>query len=110
MSKCCQHDTHNFKVCVGLTSISIKETQLILQKIFTWTKKKEGVTRMAQGHWHAPTKVQAFSEDLIFFSSHFVPKDFGIQTHHCLLLWKAKIIGISRLCAKSTSLGYNSKY
>jgi hypothetical protein len=30
MSNCCQHDTHDFKVCVGLTSISIKETQFIL--------------------------------------------------------------------------------
>jgi hypothetical protein len=69
MSKCCQHDTHNFKVCVGLTSISIKETQFILQKIFTWTKKKEGVIRMAQRYWHAPTKVQTRNEDFKSFCS-----------------------------------------
>jgi hypothetical protein len=29
MSKCCQHDTNDFKVCVNLTFISIKETQTI---------------------------------------------------------------------------------
>jgi hypothetical protein len=98
------------KFVLALTSISIKETQFILQNIFTWTKKKEGMTRMAQGYWHAPTKVQTPNKDLIFFSNNFVPKDSGIQAHHCLLLWKATIIGISRLCAKSTSLGYNSNY
>jgi hypothetical protein len=73
-------------------------------------QKKEGVTRMAQGYRHALTKVQTPNEDLIFFSSHFVPRDFGIQAHHCLLLRKATIIGTSRLCAKPTSLGYNSNY
>jgi len=28
--KCCQYATNDFKVCVGLTIISIKETQFIL--------------------------------------------------------------------------------
>jgi hypothetical protein len=39
MSKCCQYAIDDFKVCVSLTSISIKEAQSILQKTFTWTKK-----------------------------------------------------------------------
>jgi hypothetical protein len=30
MSKCCQHDTNDFKVCASLIFISIKETQTIL--------------------------------------------------------------------------------
>jgi hypothetical protein len=41
-------------------------------------QKKGRVTRMAQGYRHAPTKVQTPNEDLIFFLSHFVPRDFGI--------------------------------
>jgi hypothetical protein len=51
---------------------------------------------MAQGYQHAPIKVQTPNEDLIFFLSHFVPIDFGILANHCLLLWKATIIGISK--------------
>jgi hypothetical protein len=39
MSKCCQHATNDYKVCGGLTTMSIKETQSILQKTITWTKK-----------------------------------------------------------------------
>jgi hypothetical protein len=41
-------------------------------------------------------------------ASHFVLREFGIQVYHCFLLWKATIIGTSKLCAKFTSLGYNS--
>jgi hypothetical protein len=39
MSKCCQYATNDSKVCVGLTSISIKEAQSILENTITWTKK-----------------------------------------------------------------------
>ncbi len=39
MSKFCQHATNDCKVCGGLTTMSIKETQFILQKTITWTKK-----------------------------------------------------------------------
>jgi hypothetical protein len=66
------------------------------------------VTKVAQGmygFWCAPTKTQDSYENQICFSSHFVPKDFEIQTRNCLMLWKATSIGP---CAKSTSLGYNS--
>jgi hypothetical protein len=39
ISKFCQHATNDYKVCSGLTTMSIKETQSILQKTITWTKK-----------------------------------------------------------------------
>ncbi len=39
MSKCCQYATYDTKVFIGLTSISIKECQFVLQKTIIWTKK-----------------------------------------------------------------------
>jgi hypothetical protein len=49
-------------------------------------------------------EAQDSCENQACFSNHFVSKDFGIQTHNCLMLRKATIIGPSRPCAKSTSL------
>jgi len=51
-------------------------------------------------------EAQNSNQNLICFLSCFVPKNSRIQTHHCLLLWKSTIIGNSRPCAKSTTLGY----
>jgi hypothetical protein len=53
-----------------------------------------------------PMEAQDFSQNLTCFLNCFVPKNFGIQTHHSFLLWKSTIIGTSRPCTKSTSLGY----
>jgi hypothetical protein len=39
MSKCCQYSTDDSKVSDGLSSISIKETRSILQKIIAWIEK-----------------------------------------------------------------------
>ncbi len=39
MSKCYKYAIDDIKVFIGLTSISIKECQSILQKTITWTKK-----------------------------------------------------------------------
>jgi hypothetical protein len=57
MFKCCQHAIDDFKVRGGLTTISIKEAQFILQKLSFGPKKGEGVTRVAQGvFFRAPMK------------------------------------------------------
>ncbi len=69
------------------------------------------MTRVAQGMYRfrcAPMEAQDSCENQACFSNHFVSKDFGIQTHNCLMLRKATIIGPSRPCAKSISLGYSS--
>jgi hypothetical protein len=39
MLKCVQYAIDDLKVSIGLTFVSIKETQSILQKPITWTKK-----------------------------------------------------------------------
>jgi hypothetical protein len=39
MSKCCYYAINDSKFCFGLTIVSIKETQSILQKNITYTKK-----------------------------------------------------------------------
>lgn len=49
MFKCCQHAIDDLKICGGLTTISVKEAQFILQKILLGPKEWEGVTRVAQG-------------------------------------------------------------
>jgi hypothetical protein len=52
-------------------------------------KKWAGVARMAQGkygYWNDPMEAQGSSQNLIYFLNCFVPKNFGIQTHHCILL------------------------
>jgi hypothetical protein len=71
MFKCCQHCTNDFKVCDGLTFISIKGIQSICIKLLiTWTKKGEGMARVVQGtygYWSAHTKVQDYSQ--IWFAS-----------------------------------------
>jgi len=74
-------------------------------------KKWEGTTKVAHGmygFWCAPREAQDSYESHVCFLSHFVSRNFGIQTHNCLMLWKATLIGPSRPCAKSTSLGYRS--
>ncbi len=54
-----------------------------------------------------PEKAQDLNQNQVYFQSHFVSKDFEIQTHYCIMLWMTTIIRISRPCAKSTSLGYS---
>jgi hypothetical protein len=54
------------KVCVGLTSILIKETQSILQKNITWTKKNDKgqqVAKCMHSCCSASLQVQDFGED-----------------------------------------------
>jgi hypothetical protein len=58
------------------------------------------VTRMAKGMYRfrcAPMETQDSYENQICLLSHFVPKDFEIQTHNYFMLWKATSIGLSRL-------------
>jgi hypothetical protein len=62
------------------------------------------------GLWCAPMETQDSCENQVCLLNHFVSINFGIQTHNCLMLWKAIVIGPSRSCAKSTSLGYSSNY
>jgi hypothetical protein len=76
-------------------------------------KEWEGMTKVAQGMYRfqcAPTEAKDSFENQVCFSNNFVSRDFGIQTHNCFMLWKATIIGPSRPCAKSTSVGYSSNY
>jgi hypothetical protein len=39
--------------------------------------------------WHIPIKTEDSNENLVWFKNHYLPK--GIQTNHCLLLWKTII-------------------
>ncbi len=48
MFKCCYYATNDSILFFGLTIVSIKEAQSILQKPITWTKKWEVLVGMAQ--------------------------------------------------------------
>ena len=39
MSKACQHTMADYKVCIGMKEVSIKNAQAALEKTIIWTKK-----------------------------------------------------------------------
>ncbi len=63
--KCCQHAIDDSKICGGLTTISIKETQIILQKLSLGPKRMGRGDKIGTMHvfFSALMKVQYFNKN-----------------------------------------------
>jgi hypothetical protein len=105
MSKCCQHVADDSKVCLNLTLILIKDAQSICRRSSHGPKKVLSDGNNGKTHVQMWGCLYVSSRHLwrlnLFQNSSYSRKLLNSN----FLLQKSTIIGISRLCAKSLSLG-----